>query len=56
MDSKEKGVETSAIGRSSSGTRPIPKRGQIKSRIAATAFHSVISMLSKASPNHHHFH
>ncbi|KAM3263284.1 hypothetical protein P3L10_000278 [Capsicum annuum] len=34
--------------------RPIPRRGQIKSRIAANAIHSIISILSKASSHHHH--
>ncbi|GMI95538.1 hypothetical protein HRI_003223100 [Hibiscus trionum] len=52
MDNKVKGVETIGVG----SRRPIPKRGQIKSRIAATAFHSLISMLSKASPDQHYFH
>ena len=28
---------------------PIPKRGQIKSRIAASAIHSIVSVLSRAS-------
>lgn len=57
MENKVKYVEGGAVGRRSPrGTRPIPKRGQIKSRIAATAFHSIVSVLSKASPNHHHFH
>uniref|UniRef100_K4CPE1 Uncharacterized protein n=1 Tax=Solanum lycopersicum TaxID=4081 RepID=K4CPE1_SOLLC len=35
------------------GTKPLPRRGQIKSRIAANAFHSIISVLSKASSHHH---
>ncbi|PON97802.1 hypothetical protein TorRG33x02_063920 [Trema orientale] len=29
--------------------RPLPKRGQIKSRIAASAIHSIVSVLSRAS-------
>ncbi|KAG5593265.1 hypothetical protein H5410_043779 [Solanum commersonii] len=35
------------------GTKPLPRRGQIKLRIAANAFHSIISVLSKASSHHH---
>ncbi|XVF13078.1 hypothetical protein REPUB_Repub08aG0176900 [Reevesia pubescens] len=67
MDNKVRDVQASAVGRSPRGTRPIPKRGQIKSRIAANAFHSIVSVLlsrpvrwtggvtlSKASPNRHH--
>ncbi|KAK8504949.1 hypothetical protein V6N11_035519 [Hibiscus sabdariffa] len=51
---KERDVRVSAVGRSSRGARPIPKRGQIKSRIAANAFNSIVSVLSKASPNRGH--
>ncbi|KAK7366736.1 hypothetical protein VNO80_08733 [Phaseolus coccineus] len=29
--------------------KPLPKRGQIKSKIAANAFHSIISVISRAS-------
>ncbi|XVE64795.1 hypothetical protein DITRI_Ditri07aG0130500 [Diplodiscus trichospermus] len=54
MNNKGREVQASAVGRSPRGTRPIPKRGQIKSRIAANAFHSIVSVLSKASPNRHH--
>ncbi|KAL4603776.1 hypothetical protein ACB092_10G147900 [Castanea dentata] len=31
------------------GRRPLPKRGSIKSRISANAFHSIVSVLSRAS-------
>ncbi|RYR10494.1 hypothetical protein Ahy_B05g078925 [Arachis hypogaea] len=30
------------------GKKPLPKRGQIKSKIAANAFHSIISVISRA--------
>nr|GLL27660.1 hypothetical protein DCAR_000630 [Ipomoea trifida]GMC98178.1 hypothetical protein DCAR_000630 [Ipomoea batatas] len=33
--------------------RPIPKRGQIKSRIAANAFHSIVYILSRVSSHWH---
>ncbi|KAJ1405982.1 hypothetical protein SESBI_25433 [Sesbania bispinosa] len=33
-----------------SATRPLPKRGQIKSKIAATAFHSIVSAFHLHSP------
>lgn len=33
--------------------RPLPKRGQIKSKIAANAVHSIVSALSRASSRHH---
>ncbi|KAK7253057.1 hypothetical protein RIF29_37456 [Crotalaria pallida] len=31
------------------GKRPLPKRGQIKSKIAANAFNSIVSVISRAS-------
>ena len=34
--------------------RTIPRRGQIKSRIAANALHSIAAILSKASLHHLH--
>ncbi|KAG5539629.1 hypothetical protein RHGRI_019986 [Rhododendron griersonianum] len=44
-----------AIGESFRGTvRPMPKRGHVKSRMASNAFHSIASVLSKASSQIHH--
>ncbi|KAF8379569.1 hypothetical protein HHK36_029009 [Tetracentron sinense] len=34
--------------------RALPKRGQIKSRIAASAFHSIVSVLSRATSHRSH--
>ncbi|KAF7828238.1 hypothetical protein G2W53_019402 [Senna tora] len=34
--------------------KPLPKRGQIKSKIAANALHSIVSVLSRASSPRHH--
>jgi hypothetical protein len=31
------------------GKKSLPKRGQIKSKIAASAFHSIVSVISRAS-------
>jgi hypothetical protein len=31
------------------GKRPLPKRGQIKSKIASNAFHSIVSVILRAS-------
>ncbi|KAJ1416130.1 hypothetical protein SESBI_17652 [Sesbania bispinosa] len=31
------------------GKKPLPKRGQIKSKIAGNAFHSIMSVISRAS-------
>ncbi|WOG81269.1 hypothetical protein DCAR_0100415 [Daucus carota subsp. sativus] len=33
--------------------RSLPKRGQIKSRIATNALHSIVYVLSRAASNHH---
>ncbi|KAJ6946217.1 hypothetical protein NC651_001085 [Populus alba x Populus x berolinensis] len=51
---KVRDVAGAALDKISRGTRPLPKRGQIKSRIAANAFHSIVSVLSKASSHQHH--
>ncbi|CAK7335593.1 unnamed protein product [Dovyalis caffra] len=51
---KVRDVPAAAIGKISRGTGKLPKRGQIKSRIAANAFHSIVSVLYKASSNQHH--
>ncbi|WRX17972.1 hypothetical protein QQP08_010459 [Theobroma cacao] len=56
MNNKVRDVPVSAVRRSPRGTRPIPKRGQIKSRIAANAYHSIVSVLSKATPQRHDSH
>ncbi|PPD80884.1 hypothetical protein GOBAR_DD22180 [Gossypium barbadense] len=58
MSNKVRDVQASAVDRSRRGTRPIPKRGQIKSRMAANAFNSIVFVLSKAagSPNRRHSH
>ncbi|KAL6956962.1 hypothetical protein U1Q18_050887, partial [Sarracenia purpurea var. burkii] len=45
-------VAAVAIGESFRSRRPLPKRGQIKSRMAAYAFYSIVSVLSKASLHH----
>ncbi|WCJ26344.1 hypothetical protein M5689_008167 [Euphorbia peplus] len=36
-----------------SSSKPLPKRGEIKKRIAANAFHSIVSVLSRGSSNQH---
>lgn len=42
-------ASTISVGEGSlRGRRTLPKRGQIKSRIAANAFLSIVSMLSRA--------
>lgn len=48
-------LATASVNRRSGGRRLIPRRGQIKSRIAATALHSITSMLLRALPRlpHH---
>ncbi|KAI8546294.1 hypothetical protein RHMOL_Rhmol07G0105900 [Rhododendron molle] len=44
-----------ATGESFRGTvRSMPKRGHVKSRMASNAFHSIASVLSKASSQIHH--
>ncbi|KAK4338454.1 hypothetical protein RND71_042941 [Anisodus tanguticus] len=53
MNHKIARVSTAAI-EGFRGTKPLQRRGQIKSRIAANAFHSIISVLSKAPSVHHH--
>ncbi|KAG5539628.1 hypothetical protein RHGRI_019985 [Rhododendron griersonianum] len=48
------GVAVAAMGESFKGTiRPMPKRGHIKSMMASNAFHSMASVLSKASSRIH---
>ncbi|KAK4802001.1 hypothetical protein SAY86_000204 [Trapa natans] len=42
-------ARTGAMAKSFKTGRPLPKRGQIKSRIAANAFHSIVSAISRAS-------
>lgn len=48
-------LATASIDGKSGGRRLIPRRGQIKTRIAATAVHSISSMLLRALPqlSHH---
>ncbi|KAI8569658.1 hypothetical protein RHMOL_Rhmol02G0294200 [Rhododendron molle] len=48
------GAAASAAGESFRSRRPLPKRGQIKSRMAANAFHSIVTVLSRAHSHHHH--
>lgn len=55
MESKVGKVYGTASAKSFRNDRePIPLRGQIKSRIAANALHSIVSVLLKASSDHHH--
>ena len=49
MNNKVGDVSDAAMTKSFRGRRPLPKRGQIKSRIAASAIHSIVSVLSRAS-------
>ncbi|KAI7988301.1 hypothetical protein LOK49_LG13G01116 [Camellia lanceoleosa] len=51
MNNKIGGVAAAAISES---FRPLPKRGQIKSRMAAYAFCSIVSVLSRASSHGQH--
>ncbi|KAL7191179.1 hypothetical protein ACSBR2_023281 [Camellia fascicularis] len=51
MNNKIGGVAAAAIGETFRSGRPLPKRGQIKSRMAACAFCSIVSVLSRA-PSH----
>ncbi|KAF7810423.1 retrovirus-related Pol polyprotein from transposon TNT 1-94 [Senna tora] len=37
-------------------TKPVPRRGQIKSKIASNAFHSILSAFSKIAAHHHAHH
>jgi hypothetical protein len=54
MSNRASNVPATAITKSLGGKKPFPKRGQIKSRIAAHAFHSIVSLLSKASSDRQH--
>ncbi|GFZ06701.1 hypothetical protein Acr_18g0008710 [Actinidia rufa] len=47
-------VAAAAIGESIRSRRPLPRRGQIKSRIATNAFYSIVSVVSKASSHRQH--
>ncbi|KAK4796454.1 hypothetical protein SAY86_028780 [Trapa natans] len=49
-------VGAAAMSKSFKGGRPLPKRGQIKSRMAANALHSIVSAISRASSSHHRCH
>ncbi|KAJ4712025.1 coiled-coil domain-containing protein 94-like [Melia azedarach] len=51
MNTKVRDIPAGAIGKSFRSSRPLPKRGQVKSRIAANAFQSIVSVISKASLN-----
>ena len=42
-------IAAAAIDESFRSRRPMPKRGQIKSRMAANAFYSIVSVVTKAS-------
>lgn len=53
MRSKMSNAPGATIAESFRSRGPLPKRGQIKLRIAANAFHSIISVLSRASSDHH---
>ncbi|WOG85811.1 hypothetical protein DCAR_0105004 [Daucus carota subsp. sativus] len=52
MESRMRKAASAKSTRSSRG--PLPKRGQIKSIIASNALHSIVSVLSRASSDHHH--
>ncbi|KAG2681071.1 hypothetical protein I3760_11G127900 [Carya illinoinensis] len=54
MRNKVSDVPATAITKSLRGSRPLPKRGQIKSKIAAYAFHSIVSVLSRGSSDRQH--
>ncbi|OVA13964.1 hypothetical protein BVC80_1787g33 [Macleaya cordata] len=49
MSNKVRAVPSAGFGGNFRGRRPMPKRGQIKSKIAARAFHSIVSALCKAT-------
>ncbi|PKI46202.1 hypothetical protein CRG98_033407 [Punica granatum] len=53
MNGKVGDVRAAAMEKNFKGGRPLPKRGQIKSRIAANAFHSIVSAISRASSSPH---
>ncbi|KAI8569657.1 hypothetical protein RHMOL_Rhmol02G0294100 [Rhododendron molle] len=52
MNKKISGIVAAAVRESFGSRRPLPKRGQIKSRIAASAFHSIVSAFLRA-PSHY---
>lgn len=52
MNGKVSSARTAAMGKNIKGERPLPKRGQIKTRIAVNAFHSIVSVISQASSSH----
>ena len=54
MSNKISDVPATMITKSLRDRRPLPKRGQIKSRIAANAFHSIVSVFSRAFSDHQH--
>ncbi|KAL5814218.1 hypothetical protein ACOSQ3_025008 [Xanthoceras sorbifolium] len=55
MNNKVRDIPSETVSKSLFRSRkPIPRRGQIKSRIAANAFHSIVSAISRASSNRKH--
>ncbi|WOG85810.1 hypothetical protein DCAR_0105003 [Daucus carota subsp. sativus] len=51
----ESRMRKAASAKSSTSSRgPLPRRGQIKSLIASNALHSIVSVLLRASSDHHH--
>ncbi|KAK1367539.1 hypothetical protein POM88_033631 [Heracleum sosnowskyi] len=54
MESKIFNVPEAATAESFRCRRPLPKRGQVKSRMAMIVLHSIVSMLSRTSGNHYH--
>ncbi|KAG8659133.1 hypothetical protein MANES_02G018450v8 [Manihot esculenta] len=56
MNNKVSDTPAAPFRKNVRGTRPLPRRGQIKSKIAANAFHSIVSVLSRASAHRHHSH
>ncbi|KAH7840751.1 hypothetical protein Vadar_021099 [Vaccinium darrowii] len=53
MNKKISGVGAAGIGESLRSRRPLPKRGQIKSRIAANVCHSIVSAFLRAPSSHY---
>ncbi|KAK3227837.1 hypothetical protein Dsin_007699 [Dipteronia sinensis] len=49
MNNKIRDIPAGTVSKSLRSRRPLPKRGQIKSRIAANAFQSIVSVISRAS-------
>ncbi|CAL0331996.1 unnamed protein product [Lupinus luteus] len=51
MSNKSGNVPAAEVGNRNRfrGKRPLPKRGQIKSKIAANAFNSIVYVISRAS-------